>query len=204
MVKPDSEQSAEQKILDAARRVFFKKGYGGARMQDIADEAGINKALLHYYFRSKEKLFEVIFAEAFGKLLPKLQEIFTSEQSLFDKIRAFTDAYISLLMEHPFVPMFVLNAMHSDPESFTSRYLGQAHLPVQQLRNSIKQALDQGLIVPTDPLQLMLNTISLCIFPFIGKPMFQVLTGISEKQYQQIMDKRKKEVAEFIIQSIRI
>src|SRR6185437_7301913 len=89
MVKNKKEKTAEEKILDAAKKVFVTKGMAGARMQDIADEAGINKALLHYYFRSKEKLFEMIFAEAAEKLFPKINAIFESDVPLFEKIERF-------------------------------------------------------------------------------------------------------------------
>lgn len=81
-------ENAEQKILTAARNVFIRKGFAGARMQEIADEAGINKALLHYYFRSKEKLFEVIFKESFGKLLPKGPKYFNSRVQCSKKLNA--------------------------------------------------------------------------------------------------------------------
>ena len=111
-----------KKSLSAAREVFLQKGFAGARMQDIADEAGINKALLHYYFRSKEKLFETIFREAFEKLIPHITEVFSSDLPFYDKIRAFTDAYITMAIENPFIPLFVLNAMHSDPEGFQKKF----------------------------------------------------------------------------------
>src|ERR1044072_5809634 len=104
--------STEEKIVTAAKKVFLAKGLAGARMQDIADEAGINKALVHYYFRNKEKLFEVIFTEAALKLFPKINIIFESDGTLFEKIRLFVAEYITVMSENPYLPMFVLNEIN--------------------------------------------------------------------------------------------
>ena len=110
------EESTEEKILAAAKKVFLSKGMAGARMQDIADEAGINKALLHYYFRNKEKLFEVIFAAAAQQLFPTINSIFESDIPLFEKIEKFCEEYITVMIENPYLPLFVLYEMSNDPK----------------------------------------------------------------------------------------
>src|SRR3712207_2537327 len=109
MGKKQKDQNTEQRILQAAKTVFMHRGMAGARMQDIADEAGINKAMLHYYFRSKEKLFEVIFREAIGKFLPKINATIALDCSLFEKIHIFCREYITVLMENPYIPLFIIN-----------------------------------------------------------------------------------------------
>src|SRR6478735_10691909 len=93
--------STEEKILNAAKKVFLTKGMDGARMQDIADKAGINKALLHYYFRSKDKLFERIFIEEAQKFMPRVTHIMLSEMTLFEKIEKFVGEYIDTLIQNP-------------------------------------------------------------------------------------------------------
>src|SRR4051795_1256053 len=110
--------STEEKILNAAKKVFLTKGLEGARMQDIADEAGINKALLHYYFRSKDKLFETIFLQVANEFLPKVFAILQSEDSLFKKIELFCAAYIDQEIETPYVPIFIIREMNRDPKTF--------------------------------------------------------------------------------------
>src|SRR3954465_4747970 len=102
------EISTENRILDAARKVFLVKGMDGARMQDIANEAGINKAMLHYYFRSKEKLFEMIFQEEIGKLMLRITDIFASDEPLFIKIEMFCRQYIETVIENPYIPLFII------------------------------------------------------------------------------------------------
>src|ERR1051325_9238915 len=100
MTKYKKDNNTQDKILEAARKVFVMKGMYGARMQDIADEAGINKALLHYYFKNKEKLFEQIFMEAAGKLFPRINAIFVSDEPLFTKIEQFCDEYINVVLSN--------------------------------------------------------------------------------------------------------
>src|SRR5271156_3051845 len=112
MVKEHADLPAEQRILAAAKKVFLLKGMDGARMQDIADEAGINKALLHYYFRSKEKLFEVIFREAMDQLFPRIIGILNADKPLFDKIESFCGEYVGMLLNNPYLPMFVMNEVN--------------------------------------------------------------------------------------------
>ncbi len=129
MGKIKIEKSTEEKILAAAKKVFIAKGMAGARMQDIADEAGINKALLHYYFRSKEKLFEMIFMEAAQKLFPKINFIFESDVSLFEKIENFCEEYITIMSENPYLPLFVLNEISRDPEIFMKKIWGKHNIP---------------------------------------------------------------------------
>jgi AcrR family transcriptional regulator len=165
MVNIVTDITTEAKILSAAREVFLQKGFAGARMQDIADEAGINKAMLHYYFRSKEKLFETIFREAFGKLIPHITEAFSSDRNFYDKIRAFSNAYVTMAIENPFIPMFVLNAMHADPVNF-QKLFGDIpkKLPLTLIKAEIKKAVDKGIISPIEPFQLIMNMLSLCLF----------------------------------------
>src|ERR1700751_5008479 len=111
-------EDTQERILAAAKNIFLTKGMAGARMQDIADEAGINKAMLHYYFRSKEKLFEGIFSELSQQFFPKLVLIFESEESIFRKIEMFVSEYIDQMSRTPYLPIFVLNEINRQPEAF--------------------------------------------------------------------------------------
>ncbi|MEO8413363.1 MAG: TetR/AcrR family transcriptional regulator [Ginsengibacter sp.] len=204
MVKTRVEKTSEEKILAAAKKVFILKGMSGARMQDIADEAGINKALLHYYFRSKEKLFEVIFMEAAQKLFPKINSIFESEMPLFEKIENFSDEYITVMTENPYLPLFVLNEISRDPQNFLKKIIGKQHLPrPQKFLDQIEREVKKGTIKKISPLQLLMNLISLSVFPFVAKSMIQFTLGLDELQYRVIMEQRKKEIPKFIIDSIK-
>jgi AcrR family transcriptional regulator len=202
----EADENTEERILSAAKKVIFSKGYAGARMQDIADEAGINKALLHYYFRSKDKLFEMIFKEATGKLMPQISSIFRDPGlDIFGKIRAFCSSYIATWMEQPYVPMFVLHELHSNPDKGMANLFDKEKFkPIrEQVLSAFETAAKKKQIRPVDPYHLFLNMISLCLFPFMGRPVFKAVTGISDKQFDHMMQQRAHEVSEFIIESIK-
>ena len=204
MVKKKKDESTEERIIAAARKVFLSKGLAGARMQDIADEARINKALLHYYFRSKEKLFEMIFMEAAQKLFPKINFIFESNMPLFEKIEHFAQEYITVMVENPYLPSFVLNEINQDPLSFFNKLKKEFGFPDPSLfLRQIEKEIKKGSIKRINPVQLLMNMLSLCIFPFTAKPLFQLRMGLGETQFRAFMEQRKKQVPQFIIDAIR-
>ena len=196
--------NAEERIMAAARKVFTSKGMAGARMQDIADEAGINKAMLHYYFRDKDKLFEVVFLDEAQRFFPKINAIFNSEEPLFEKIQNFVNEYIDEMQENPYLPWFVMNELHRDADQFMYKIWGKENLPkpgkfLEQIENEIKA----GRIKRISPVHLLMNMISMTIFPFVGRPMFIRNLRLSDKQFSEIMEQRKKEIPKFIIEAIR-
>lgn len=198
------EKPTEEKILAAAKKVFITKGMAGARMQDIADEAGINKALLHYYFRNKEKLFEVIFMESAQKFFPKINFIFESDMPLFEKIEHICTEYITVMSENPYLPLFVLNEINRDPENFMDKIWIKQGIPKpNKFLEQIEKEVKKGTIKKISPLHLLINVISLCIFPFVGKAMIQSINRLDELQFHNVMLQRKKEVPKFIIDSIK-
>ncbi len=204
MGNKQKDQNTEQRILQAAKIVFMHRGMAGARMQDIADEAGINKAMLHYYFRSKEKLFEVIFREAVSKFLPKINATIALDCSLFEKIRIFCREYITVLMENPYIPLFIINEANKQPHEFLTAMMGQNKPNLHALINQIEEEVKKGIIHPISPAQLLLNMMSMCIFPFLGRPIWNFLSGMDDLQFNYLLQLRKEEVATFIINSIKI
>ena len=204
MAKKIKDIGAEEKILIAARKVFTTKGMAGARMQDIADEAGINKALLHYYFRDKEKLFEMIFMDEAQKFFPKIKAIFNSDAPLFEKIENFVNEYIDEMTENPYLPWFVLNEINRDPDQFMYKIWGKDNLPnLAKFLEQIETEIKKGKIKRIKPVHLLMNLISMTIFPFVAKPMLTRNIRLTDKQFYEIMEQRKKEIPKFIIESIK-
>lgn len=204
MVKARKDSNTEEKILISARQVFIEKGLAGARMQDIADRAEINKAMLHYYFKSKDLLFEVIFKETAGRLFPHFEKLMESDLNFFDKIRSIVSSYIEMIIQNPYLPLFVMNEMNKNPEIGIKTFF-EAQKPgfVKKFRESIEENMKAGLIQPINPIHLIMNIFSMCAFPFIAKPMIKLLTGLEDEQFKNLMEQRKVLVAEFIINSIR-
>jgi TetR/AcrR family transcriptional regulator len=201
----EQDQTTEERILAAAKKIFIKQGMAGARMQDIADEAGINKAMLHYYFRSKEKLFGMIFAEVMGRLIPKIIGIFNSDEPLFKKIEDFCEQYISTVIANPYIPAFIIHELNREPKKLMESMWrkGEGRKPaLEKILIQIEGEVKKGNIKPIEPFQLVLNIMSLCIFPFVGKPIIQHITGMSDENYMVMLQQRRTEVSKFIITSI--
>ena len=203
MVKTQKTDNSSERILAAAKKVFLVKGMAGARMQDIADEAGINKALVHYYFRNKEKLFHTIFKEAANQFFPKIAQIMGSDIPLFTKIEKFCVEYIDLLQENPFLPLFVLNEVAKAPQRFRERFWKNKERVFQHFANQLELEIEKSRIRPVSPEHLFINMISLCIFPFVAKPIWMISSGIDDLQFHDFMEERKKEIPGFIIASIQ-
>jgi len=200
----NSKLNTENKILEAAKKIFQRKGLFGARMQEIADEAGINKALLHYYFRSKDLLFEAVFKQAFSLIAPKLDQIINSDLSLEEKIRSISEQHISFLIKHPYVPNFVFHELNRNPK-FLEKLKGEKVLPnLDGLKTQIDELREEGKIIQISAEQLFINILSLNIFPFIGKPLIKFMTNKEEEDFMALMEERKEFVADFILNAITL
>ena len=197
-------ENTETEILIAAKEIFQQKGMAGARMQEIADKAKINKALLHYYYRSKQLLFEAVFKSAFSLLAPQLNKVLNDDSDLFEKIRKFTENYVSFVTKHPYLPNFVVQELNKNPE-FVQKLRSEKNFPsIEKFKLQVSDAINQGIIKPIEAEQLFINIISLNIFPFIGEPLLMALVNVDKESYNKILENRKTEVAEFIINSIKI
>ena len=196
--------SAEEKILNAAKRVFENKGMDGARMQEIADEAKINKSLLHYYYRSKQLLFEAVFKTAFNKLAPQINKIFNTDESIFEKIKNFSDNYTSFMIKHPYLPNFILQELNRNPD-FVKELISTKSFPsIEKFQDQIRDAVKKGEIRPIESEQLFINILALNIFPFIGASLLKGFLNATDKEYKTILERRKTDVSDFIIQSIKL
>lgn len=195
--------TTEEKIFEAARKVFQKKGFAGARMQEIADEAGINKAMLHYCFKNKQLLFEAVFMNAFSQLAPQINEIFNSTDTIFDKIKKFTHSYISFVIQNPYLPAFIIQEMNNNPE-FVMAFLNNVNRPKPTLLIAqIESEISAGIIKPVNPKQLLLDIFSMSVFPFAAQVMVKGMIQISDEEFIQMMEERKTTIAEQIINSIK-
>ncbi|MCW1953965.1 MAG: TetR/AcrR family transcriptional regulator [Flavobacteriia bacterium] len=197
------DNNTEEQILKAAQRIFQAKGMEGARMQEIADEAKINKAMLHYYFRSKQQLFEAVFMKAFSMLAPQLNSILNDDSSIEDKVRNFTTNYMNFVIRHPYLPNFIIQELNRNPE-FIIGMKQQIGFPnIKKFKVQLQLEMDSGIIAQIHPEQLFIHILSLNIFPFVGAPLIKALTDINEQSYLEIMEARKNDVSDFIINAIK-
>jgi AcrR family transcriptional regulator len=203
-MKKIKDTTTETAILNAAKNIFQQKGMDGARMQEIANEAGINKALLHYYYRSKQLLFEAVFKSAFSLLAPQMNKILNDDSSIFDKIKNFSNNYISFIIKHPYLPNFIIQELNKNPE-FAIHILAENKFPnIEKFKNQISEEVLKGTIKPIKADQLFINILSLNIFPFIAAPLFKEFLNLNNDEYNLMLEHRKTEVSEFIINSIKV
>lgn len=206
----DRDGDTEQRILEAARRVFVRRGTSGARMQEIAAEAGVNPALLHYYFRSKERLAEAVFREAAGRLVPAVLRLLGSEATLEEKIERFVHLYIDTVRQHPFLPGYLLAELHHHPERLTSlkEAMGlpaaeMAEALLQRLGGQLEAMAAAGQLRPIAPRQFIANLIALVIFPFAARPLLQVALSLEDPGFDRFLDERRAELPGFILNALR-
>ncbi|MCC6447511.1 MAG: TetR/AcrR family transcriptional regulator [Chitinophagaceae bacterium] len=181
-------ENAEEKILKAARKLFMEKGYYAIKIRNIVQEAGVNHALLNYYFRSKKKLFEVILEENISQFMKIISGIVDDEKtSIENKIELLVANYIDMLSLNPDMPLFIIgHAQHIDQRIHMKGKITNSFFMKQ-----IQQAIKSGKIANANPTNLMLNIFSLIIFPFIGSPMFQNNKGLTKKQFNELILERK-------------
>ncbi|NND05880.1 MAG: TetR/AcrR family transcriptional regulator [Saprospiraceae bacterium] len=197
--------STEEKIKQAAKKIFMQKGLAGARMQDIADEAEINKAMLHYYFRSKQQLFDLIFEEKIVQLFSTLGGLFLDASPLDEKIKLFVEKQSDMIADFPSLPLFVLNELWQNPTLAEEKLKDK---PLHLIREKFRSAYDEALTdeareqLPFE--QFLLNMMSLIIYPFMARPIFKSMIEVDDHQFDQILSERKQQVTKLLLQSIKL
>jgi AcrR family transcriptional regulator len=191
--------STEEKIMQAAKKLFTQKGFAATRTRDIAEEAGINLALLNYYFRSKEKLFNIVMVDNFRQFIKAISvNLLDETASMEEKIKRVVTAYIDFLSVNPDLPIFIINEIRSN-DSMIAQHLHEEAAPLRShMFRQLQEAGRQGKINPIDPFHFVANLIGLTVFPFIGRPLLQRVTNTSDQQFHAYMEERKELVPQWI------
>ena len=198
------EKETEERIFEAAQQVFQLRGYEGARMQEIADEAGINKSMLHYYFRNKSTLFQEVFKQGVRKIMPGLMAILAGEKPLRAKVEEVVNFYHDVYVENPHLPAFVVYEMNQNPDRFREfMHVQQVQLP-EEFIEQIDEAVAVGKIRRIAPDQFLINIISMCMMPMIGRNMVQTIFHLSDEDYQEFLEERRKLIPDIIFNGVII
>jgi TetR/AcrR family transcriptional regulator len=215
MVKQDGKArrdvNTEQRILDAAHAVFVRTGTAGARMQEIAREAGVNSALLHYYFRSKQRLAEAVFHRAAAQLLPAVVSVLVSERPLTDKVKAIVDIELDRLSRTPYLPAYILSELAHHPERITqlvSAVTGaQPEALGRKLLRTVGGQIDAEVrarrMRRIAPQQFLVNLLSLCVFPFAARPLIAALMGLDDRAFARFIRERRETLPDFVLNALR-
>lgn len=196
--------TTEEKIKETARKLFMQKGFGLTRSRDIAEEAGINLALLNYYFRSKQNLFEIIMQESLAQLAGSIIDIlYKSELNLSQMIDLVINRYLDLLAENPHLPLFVLSQIQANPEKLMKDAgFTQEIIINSRLHNLLQDQLSKSGMDDINPVHIIVNAISMTIFPFVSRPIIQLVFAMDNNNFDTFMSERRiliaKEIKAFI------
>ena len=195
--------NTEDRILEAAKEVFIAKGFDGARMQEIADTAEINKALLHYYFRNKDKLFEAVFEETLLQIGPIVLSFVNEPIPLEVKVWKFVDDYIEIIRNNPKLPLFILNEIHVNPDRILSFLIISSFLDTAVLQDQLNKETDENDLKRIDVKHFVVNILSMTIFPFIGRPIIQKTLKIKDDDWEKFLEERKRIIPQTIMNWIK-
>ncbi|HEY8935183.1 MAG TPA: TetR/AcrR family transcriptional regulator [Cyclobacteriaceae bacterium] len=195
-VKKEVDNTTEDKIKEAARVVFTRKGYAAARTRDIAEEAGINLALLNYYFRSKEKLFDIIMMENVQRFIVGAKEILADEETgLKEKTEKIAMRYIDMLILNPDLPLFILSELRTNPDQLIDK-MGLKNVIAKS--NYFLQLKEAAKAQKVNPLHYFMNTLALIVFPFVASPMIMNVGNLKPADFTALMQERKKLIAKWV------
>ncbi|MFB6099306.1 MAG: TetR/AcrR family transcriptional regulator [Salinibacter sp.] len=204
MSSPDA--STEAQILEAARTVFVRRGTHAASLKEIAQEADVNQALLHYYFRDKKTLADTVFEEVASEFIPQIQEILTAEQAVEAKVETVVEKYIELIRENPYLPSYIVGELNQNPEEMKERIRSMGLAPfdeIDKLDEQLQAKAEAGELRPISAEQFVVNLLSLCIFPFVACPLIETIFDMDDDAFGQFIDERKEEIPEFVLRGLR-
>ncbi|MEA3244917.1 MAG: TetR/AcrR family transcriptional regulator [Gemmatimonadota bacterium] len=201
---PPHAPDTRDRILAAAHTVFLRSGTAKARTQTIADEAGVNKALLHYYFGTKEALAREVFAEAQRTLFPRLFAILGDpERTIEQKVRDVVDFEIDFLAERPYLPGFIAAEMHTHPERMAALMTRMGAPPLDALQRQLDAAQAAGRIRATDARQFVVSLLASIVFPFVMRPALEKFVLGRGTTFRQFIAERRRTLADLFLAGLR-
>lgn len=173
-----ADYTTEQKIKDTAKRVFLRKGYSATTTREIADEAGLTHALVNYYFRSKEKLFDIVTQEQVAIFFGKIYPIVNNEDTTLDeKVEGLVNYYTEILIKEPGLVFFISSEMQNRPERISELMESNRGLAKAVIARQLQEARPD-----IHPMQLLMSILGMILFPYISRGVFQRSMNISEKE----------------------
>lgn len=198
----DKESATEKRIFDAAKLIFQQKGYDGARMQEIADEARINKSMLHYYYRDKETLFHKILAVSVEEMMEQLITILRDTATLENKVVRIVDYYFNLFRENPDLFVFVAYELNRNPDGIRGLFQKEDFQFPEEFIDQIAGGIVKGEYRRMAPDHFLTNILSLCMMPMLGKNLIQSIFRFDEDEFSQFLEERRRLLPDIILSGI--
>ena len=197
--------SMEDRIIEAAKQVFVRKGYLQTTMSDVAKEAGIGRTALHYYYRTKEMLFDAIFGQLIGNLLPNVKKVMEEGGTMLEKIPKIIDYYTAVLYKNPLFPIFVISEINRDPEHLYRTVLKDSALiqPILQLRAQLEEEIEQGKLRKIPMVDIVSTVIGMLVFPMLVRnPLSAVFFDGDKEKFNCYIIERVPLVKKIVIQML--
>ena len=202
--EPVADQETRDRILDAAHAVFLRKGTAGSRTQEIADEAGVNKALVHYYFGTKDALADAVFERALAEITPKMFGILADpERTIEQKIPAIVREQIAFHAERPYFAGYMVSELHNEPDRIVRLVARRGKIPLDVLRRQLREAASAGTMRRISAEQFVANMMGLLIFPFAIRLALCQLLSLDEAAWRAFLDDRRRILPELILAGLR-
>jgi len=218
MVKPNSstkrssqrgedapvDQETRDRILDAAHTVFLRKGTAGSRTQEIADQAGVNKALVHYYFGTKAALADAIFERALGTVLPRIFAILADpDRNIEAKVAGIVREQIDFHSARPYFAGYLISEMHAEPDRVTRLMARRGKVPLDVIRRQLREASKAGTMRSISAEQFVVNLMGLLIFPFAARPVLEGILALDASRWPAFIEERRRLVPAFFLAGLR-
>jgi AcrR family transcriptional regulator len=196
---PKVNSDTEEKIKQAAKKIFLQKGFDGATFKDISEEAQVNTALLNYYFGTKEKLFQEVFDESFFLFIRLIYQIMEQDIPLEVKIYSMVDKYTDLILENPMMPIFIISEIQRNPEKLI-KHFGIFMQPKDTfLARQLASEVAKGAIREIDVLQFEMTILGMVLFPFMGRPLMGLRGIDTDLAFKEFILERKKIIPEMMM-----
>lgn len=200
----EEKQDSESKIKEAARRVFLAQGYEGAKMRQIAEEASVNLAMINYYFRTKEQLFQNIYAETFAEFVGQMAVMINEPTPLEVKIWNIVDRYTDFMLANPLIPSFIISQQEANDGAFFKEINARGFIEKSVFKQQLVEEAEKGNIRPIEPLQLIVTLLGNIVFPIVARPVVSYVGDLGDEGFQEFMKSRKQIVPEMIMAYLKL
>ncbi|MDD4032708.1 MAG: TetR/AcrR family transcriptional regulator [Bacteroidales bacterium] len=205
-MKAGKDSNTEQSILETAERLFLRKGYAMTSTTEIAREVGCNQALVHYYFRTKDKLFEAIFEKKVRLFVSTLLTVTNEEVPFEEKLRKRIEAHFEIIRANPRIPFLFFNELTTNPERLKAFIEKIREIPksvIDKIGDELQSEIQKGNIRPMKTFDLIVTIVALNVALFISSPVIRAATGVSDEEFNEIVERRKKENVLIILRSLK-
>jgi len=202
MVKRHKDKLTEKLIKETAKEVFFAEGKFHATTQEIATKAGVNRALIHYYFRTREQLFELVLQDALDNFASRLTDVVSSDAPFKEKVSSFIEMFTEATMKYPYVDVFIVTEINRN-ENPKFRILSPEleNLMKEKFVPELKKEIANGTIDEISTSQFIVNLLSLCSYPLIAKPIIANMFSLKQREYKAFLKERKNIILNLIFKA---